>query len=84
MCYIGQARNIKERWREHMKCGLGIDAPANNQLYKDMKKQGLSDFTFELLEQCSITELNEKEAFYINAYDSKNYGYNSTNGNKTF
>ena len=84
MCYIGQARNIKERWREHMKCGLGIDTPANNQLYKDMKKQGLSDFTFELLEQCPITELNEKEAFYINAYDSKNYGYNSTSGNKTF
>ena len=84
MCYIGQARNIKERWREHMKCGLGIDTPANNQLYRDMKKQGLSNFTFEILEQCPVAELNEKEAFYINTYDSKNYGYNSTSGNKTF
>lgn len=84
MCYIGQAKNIKERWREHMKCGLGIDTPANNQLYKDMKAQGLSNFTFELLEQCPAADLNEKEAFYINTYDSKNYGYNSTKGNKFF
>ena len=82
LCYIGQAKNIRERWREHMKCGLGIDTPANNKLYEAMKKEGIDNFTFELLEECPIENLNEKEAFYINLYDSYHYGYNSNTGNK--
>lgn len=65
-----------------MKCGLGIDTPANNSLYQDMQKIGIDNFTFELLESCSAQDLDEKESFYINLYDSKNYGYNNTIGNK--
>ncbi len=82
MSYIGQAKNIKERWREHLKCGLGIDTPVGIKLYQAMKKEGINNFTFELLEECSSQELDEKEVFYINLYDSKNYGFNSTSGNK--
>ena len=82
LCYIGQARDIRERWREHMKCGLGIDTPASNKLYQAMKKDGIDNFTFELLEKCPISQLDEKESFYINLYQSKEYGYNSTSGNK--
>jgi hypothetical protein len=65
-----------------MKCGLGIDTPANNKLYQAMLKEGLSNFTFELLEICSESDLDKKEASFIEIYDSKNYGYNSTSGNK--
>lgn len=79
--YIGQAKNIKERWREHCKCGLGIDTPANNKLYESMKKDNLINFTFELLEECDSSELNEKEKFYIELYKSYDYGLNSTKGN---
>lgn len=82
LCYIGQARDIRERWREHMKCGLGIDTPASNKLYQAMKKDGIDNFTFELLEKCPVSQLDEKESFYINLYQSKEYGYNSTSGNK--
>ena len=82
LCYIGQAKKIRERWREHMKCGLGIDTPANNKLYQAMKKEGIDNFTFEILEECTIENLDEKEAFYINLYNSYNYGYNSNRGNK--
>lgn len=81
MCYIGQAKKMRERWRDHMKCGLGIDTPANNKLYYAMQKEGLDNFTFELLEECNEQELDEKEKFYINLYDSYNFGYNSTKGN---
>ena len=77
MCYIGQAKNIRERFREHMKCGLGIDTPVANKLYQAMLKEGIDNFTFELLEACSTTYLNEKEAFYIDLYNSYDYGYNS-------
>ena len=82
MCYIGQAKKMRERWREHMKCGLGIDTPANNKLYIAMKKDGIDNFTFELLETCAAADLDTKETFYINLYDSYNFGYNSNTGNK--
>lgn len=82
MCYIGQAKKIRERWREHMKCGLGIDTPANNKLYIAMKKDGIDNFTFELLEACAAVDLDTKETFYINLYDSYNFGYNNNTGNK--
>jgi group I intron endonuclease len=73
---------MRERFREHMKCGLGIDTPANNKLYQAMLKEGLSNFTFELLEECAAADLNEKERFYIDLYQSKDFGYNSQSGNK--
>ena len=84
LCYIGQAKKIRERWREHMKCGLGIDTPANNKLYQAMYKEGIDNFTFEMLEECTAADLDEKETFYINLYNSYDYGYNSNRGNKKF
>lgn len=81
-CYIGQSCDIAKRWSEHAKCGLGIDTPQGNKLYQAMKEYGLSNFSFELLESCPKEELNKKEAFYINLYDSCNFGYNSTIGVK--
>ena len=82
LCYIGQAKKIRERWRDHMKCGLGIDTPANNKLYQAMYKEGIDNFTFEMLEECAAADLDEKEAFYIDLYNSYDYGYNSNRGNK--
>lgn len=81
-CYIGQAVDIAKRWAEHCKCGCGIDTPASNKLYKSMKEFGLWSFSFELLEKCSKEQLNEKEKYYIDLYDSYNFGFNSTIGNK--
>ena len=81
-CYIGQAMHIKERWAEHAKCGLGIDTPAGNKLYKAIQEFGLWNFSFEVLEVCPQNQLNEKEKYYIDLYSSYDYGYNSTHGNK--
>ena len=81
-CYIGQAMHIKERWAEHAKCGLGIDTPAGNKLYKAIQEFGLWNFSFEVLEVCPREQLNEKEKYYIDLYSSYDYGYNSTRGNK--
>lgn len=80
MCYIGQSVNIVKRWADHAKCGLGIDTPANNKLYKAMQEDGLWNFSWELLEECQKEQLNEKEKYYIEVYKSKDYGYNSSVG----
>lgn len=81
-CYIGQAVDISKRWQEHVKCGLGIDTPAGNKLYKAMSEYGMWNFSFEVLEECSREQLNEKERYYISLYNSYEFGYNSNRGNK--
>ena len=81
-CYIGQSVDIYKRWNEHCKCGLGIDTPPGNKLYKSMQEYGLENFTFELIEECSQTELNEKERYFIELYQADTFGFNGTGGNK--
>lgn len=83
MCYIGQAKDMRKRLNEHLKKGLGIDTPQGNKLYQAMLEDGIDSFTFELLEQCSEEELNSKERYYIELYNSINYGYNSQSGVKS-
>ena len=81
-CYIGQAVDLASRWKDHAKCGLGIDTPVGNKLYKAIQEFGIWNFSWEVLEICPRDQLNEKEKYYIDLYDSKNFGYNSTSGNK--
>ena len=78
--YIGQSKNIDDRWKAHCKCGLGIDASATNALYNNMQKYKVWNFTFELLEECPSEQLNEKEAFWIQSYQSNIYGLNTQKG----
>ena len=80
MCYVGQAVDVATRWKQHAKCGLGIDTPASNKLYKAMIQDGIWNFSWELLEQCPRSDLDGKEKFYINLYQSYEYGYNSNTG----
>lgn len=79
-CYIGQSVDIAKRWSEHVKCGLGIDTPVGNKLYKAMQDYGIWNFSFEILEKCESSLLNEKEKYYIDLYQSKDFGYNSILG----
>ena len=81
-CYIGQSVDVAKRFKDHAKCGLDIDRPQGNKLYQSMLEYNLWNFSFELLEECPKEQLNEKEKFYISLYDSCNYGYNSTTGNR--
>lgn len=82
-CYIGQAVDLSTRFKQHCKCGLGIDTPAGNKLYKAMQEYGIWNFSWEVLEEVPSAQLNEKEKYYIDLYDAKNFGYNSNKGNST-
>lgn len=79
-CYIGQSVNIADRLKQHIKCGLGIDASATNKLYNSMQEYGIENFTFEVLEKCPKDKLNEKEKQWIELYQSDKFGLNSTKG----
>ena len=78
MCYIGQTKaGFKNRWRTHVKRGLGCEEQINNRLYTGLKEDGLENFTFQIVEKCTPDKLTEREKFYIDFYNSKDYGYNS-------
>lgn len=71
-CYIGQSRDIDRRWRAHRAASL--DYP----LYRAFKKYGINNFLFEVLEECPISDLNERELYWISQFDSCREGYNQT------
>lgn len=77
--YIGQAVDVGSRWKDHIKAGLGIDTP-NNKLYTAMQKDGVENFSFELLEECDRNELNNRETYWIQFYKTQEFGYNMTKG----
>ena len=81
-CYIGQAVDLASRWKDHAKCGLGIDTPIGNKLYKAMQEYGINNFSWEVLEICPKEQLDEKEKYYIELYQAVLYGYNGQSGNK--
>jgi hypothetical protein len=45
-----------------------------------MAKDGLENFTFELVEEVPKDKLTEREKYWINFYGSKQYGLNMREG----
>lgn len=80
-CYIGQSKNISKRWRSHKSNAYNPNEKSYNYpLYRAFRKYGLENFSFEILEECSIKDLNQKEKYYINKFNSFFNGYNLTLG----
>lgn len=49
-------------------------------LYAAMIKDGIENFTFEVLEECGRSQLNDREKYYINFYKAQEWGYNMGKG----
>lgn len=75
MCYVGQAANIAERWRQHIKRGIGAEEPTRNKLYPAMLASGVENFTFEIIEECDRELLNSREDYWQEYFKAKEYGY---------
>lgn len=37
---------------------------------------------YEIIEECDRSQLNERERYWIEFYESTDFGYNTTQGNK--
>ncbi len=75
MVYIGQSTNIAERWKQHIKRGIGADPPTQNKLYPAMLSIGVENFTFEVIEECAGNLLNDREDYWQKFYQAKEFGY---------
>lgn len=68
--YIGQTSNITRRFYEHLR-------RTDQQIDQAIQKYGVNNFLFEILEECEIEKLNERESFWIEHFNSKiPNGYN--------
>lgn len=74
--YIGQSINIERRWQAH----LSPSQYHNTILQAAFDKYGKNNFIFSILEECDKEQLNEREQYWINYYDSYKHGYNMTLG----
>ena len=78
--YIGQSTNVKNRLRDHIKSAVGISTIANQPVHEAMAAEGIENFTFHLIDECSREKLNEREKYWIDFYKSNEWGYNQTRG----
>ena len=74
-CYVGQAANIADRWKQHIKRGVGAETPTRNKLYPAMIAAGPENFTFEIVEECDRTLLDEREDFWQDYFKAKEFVY---------
>ena len=77
MCYIGQTRrSLKERLNHHKN-----EHRRGTPFYHAIKKYGWENFTVNIIEECEIEQLNEREIYWI-AEKKTLYpdGYNLTIG----
>ena len=72
--YIGQSQNIYMRRKQHWNA-LKSGKHKNKDMQKDWNKSSKS-FRWDVVEYCGVNELNEKEEYWINYYDSIHKGYN--------
>ena len=82
--YIGQSVDIERRWKEHRQRPFNSNSQQyNSPLYRAIRKHGLDNFIFQVIEEGLPSELNDKEIYWINYYNSYLNGYNLTLGGDT-
>ena len=75
--YIGQSIDISRRWTEHRQKNK---ANKGTFLYNSIKKHGIENFSFYIIEECEPDKLNEREIYWISYYNTFKFGYNMTLG----
>lgn len=81
LSYIGQSVDITRRWNDHRSRAFNEKSKDYYiPLYKEIRKYGINNFKFEVIEECTKEQLNEKEQYWINFYDSFFNGYNESVG----
>lgn len=77
-CYIGVTSNLKTRIRNHHSNFVGN---SGEKLYSMYLETDFANITFEVVDFAdTLSELAEKERYYIDKYNSFINGYNSNRG----
>lgn len=58
--YIGQSTNIEKRWKSYKT----LHCKGQVKLYNSLKKYGYENHIFEIIEECDISILEERETYW--------------------
>lgn len=63
--YIGQSIDTEKRFKDYgrLKC------KGQSRLYNSLKKYGVKNHKFEVIEECAVEKLNERERYWQDYYD---------------
>lgn len=74
--YVGQSNNIKRRFWEHQNRGTASRIPVDAAI----EKYGSENFQYDIIEECPVEKLNERETYWIKHFNSIENGYNLSEG----
>lgn len=75
--YIGQSIDIRKRWKIHK----GLYEPhESNKLKRSLIKYGISEHLFEIIEECPVEQIYEREIYWIKLYNAIEDGLNILEG----
>lgn len=79
--YIGKTTyaTIEQRFKEHCRDCKRI-IYEKRPLYSAMNKYGIENFEISLIEEVELSQLEKREQYWIEYYDSYHNGYNATLG----
>lgn len=72
-CYYGSSKDIEKRWKTHLN-QLRNKKHINSILQNAWNKYGEENFIFEIVEECELKDLFEKEQKYVDDYGDYNIG----------
>lgn len=78
--YIGKSTNIRARWTNHCKTAIGLEAAASSTFHTRLARDGVENYTWEILEEVAPDKLSEREKYYIELYGTKDNGMNIKEG----
>ena len=80
--YIGQSKSIETRYKRHL---YDANKGSKTIFHRALIKYGIENFTFEIIEECDVSRLDEREKYYIKQYGSlMPNGYNMQTGGTPF
>ena len=78
--YIGKTiETLEERFKEHCRASRRQSCE-KRPLYRAMRKYGVDKFSIHLIEIVNVSNLSDREIYWIDYYDSYHNGYNATRG----
>ena len=75
--YIGQSVDIERRFKHYANLN---NIKGQIKVYHSMKKYGYENHTFEMIEECTLDELDSREIYWISYYQSNIIGLNISEG----
>ena len=70
--YIGKTTDFATRWQNHCKTAIGLEGAARATLHNRLAKDGIWNYTWEILEEVAKDNLSSRESYYIDLYGTKN------------